>query len=129
MRRFSRPVRFSSTVAYWPASPISRRTVDASLTTSCPRTVARPVSGARIVDKMRTAVVLPAPLGPSRPSTAPPAGLDGRDPSRARTFSFRNSFTRFVGSTTAGVPTIRQTLPMGGCPTADVVVGPADDGR
>src|SRR4051794_4440499 len=36
-----------------------------------PRTSALPPSGARIVVRMRTAVVLPAPLGPSRPSTVP----------------------------------------------------------
>ena len=37
----------------------------------CPSTVARPASGRRIVVKIRTAVVLPAPFGPSRPSTVP----------------------------------------------------------
>ena len=71
MRMFSRPVRFSSTVAYWPARPMMRRTTSGSLTTSWPRMAARPASGSRMVERMRTAVVLPAPLGPSSPSTVP----------------------------------------------------------
>ena len=36
MRMFSLPVRFSSTAAYCPASPMIRRTVSASFTTSSP---------------------------------------------------------------------------------------------
>ena len=36
--RFSRPVRFSSTAAYWPASPIRSRSAAASSTTSRPST-------------------------------------------------------------------------------------------
>ena len=35
-----RPVRFSSTAAYWPASPITSRRASASRTTSYPGTVA-----------------------------------------------------------------------------------------
>ena len=35
------------------------------------KTTARPPSGSSKVVKMRTAVVLPAPLGPSTPSTVP----------------------------------------------------------
>ena len=46
----------------------------ASRTTSRPATWARPPSGVSSVVKIRTAVVLPAPFGPSRPSTVP--GLD-----------------------------------------------------
>ena len=40
MWMFSRPVRFSSTAAYWPASPMVRRTASAWVTTSRPRTAA-----------------------------------------------------------------------------------------
>ena len=69
--RFSVPVRSSSTEAYWPVSPISRRTLAASLTTSSPPTLALPASGRSSVARIRTAVVLPAPFGPSTPSTVP----------------------------------------------------------
>src|SRR5215218_10402333 len=65
--RFSRPVRYSSTAAYWPVSPIFERSSPACRSTSSPATSALPASGARSVLRMRTAVVLPAPLGPSRP--------------------------------------------------------------
>ena len=44
----------------------------------------RPPSGCRIVVRMRTAVVLPAPLGPSRPSTVP-VGTAKSTPSSATT--------------------------------------------
>ncbi len=71
MSRFSNPVKFSSIAAYWPASPIFARNALASRTTSWPATVARPPSGGSNVVRIRTAVVLPAPFGPSRPSTAP----------------------------------------------------------
>ena len=60
-------MRYSSTAAYWPDRPISgadRRAVGAS--TSMPATSARPASGCSSVVRTRTAVVLPAPFGPSR---------------------------------------------------------------
>src|SRR5262249_53242448 len=60
--RFSRPVRYGSTAAYWPDSPISRRTAAACATTSSPATRARPPSGASRVVRIRTVVVFPAPL-------------------------------------------------------------------
>src|SRR6187455_2400880 len=63
MTRFSMPVRFSSTAAYWPASPIWARSAGASATTSRPITLASPASGGSSVVRTRTAVVLPAPLG------------------------------------------------------------------
>ena len=47
------------------------RTAPGSRTTSWPATNARPAVGASSVVRMRTAVVLPAPLWPSRPSTVP----------------------------------------------------------
>ena len=69
--RFSRPVSSSWMAADWPDRPISRRTAAASRTTSRPSTRARPPSGCSSVVRMRTAVVLPAPFGPSTPSTVP----------------------------------------------------------
>ena len=47
------------------------RTRSASRTTSKPLIRAVPASGVSSVERMRTAVVLPAPLGPSTPSTVP----------------------------------------------------------
>src|SRR3984957_2940074 len=85
--RFSRPVRFSSTAAYWPASPMRLRTRLAFLATSCPSTRARPPSAFRMVVRMRTAVVFPDPFGPRRPKTVPSA-TEKLTPSRARTSSF-----------------------------------------
>jgi hypothetical protein len=61
----------SSTAAYWPVSPTRRRTAPASRTTSRPPTRATPASGRSSVASTRTAVVLPAPFGPSTPSTVP----------------------------------------------------------
>ena len=75
MRRFSAPVCSSSTAAYWPVRLIRRRTAARSPTTSPPATRAVPASGAVSVERMRTVVVLPAPLGPSRANTVP-----ARDP-------------------------------------------------
>ena len=69
--RFSRPVRRSSSDASWPATAICSRTACGSRTTSRPATSARPVVGESSVVRIRTAVVLPAPLWPSRPSTVP----------------------------------------------------------
>ena len=82
--RFSSPVRFSSTAAYWPASPICSRSRAASRTTSSPATRALPASGLSSVVSTRTAVVLPAPFGPSSPSTVPGAASRST-PSSART--------------------------------------------
>ena len=66
-RRFSEPVSISSTLAYWPVTPMTLRTAWRSRTTSRPRTLAVPPLGASSVVIMRRAVDLPAPLGPSRP--------------------------------------------------------------
>src|SRR5205823_8572366 len=84
MRRFSRPVRLSSTAAYWPARPMRARTAAGSRITSTPSTPARPASGRTVVVSTRTVVVLPAPLGPSSPSTVP-AGTAKSIPSSATT--------------------------------------------
>ena len=87
-QRFSLPVRFSSTAAYWPESPMRRRICCAWRTTSRPATVACPESGRRSVARIRTVVVFPAPFGPSKPSTVPSATVRS-SPSRARTSLFR----------------------------------------
>ena len=77
--RFCVPVRSSSTEAYWPVRPI----VCADLRRRRgPRRSRRrgrvPASGRSSVARMRTAVVLPAPLGPSTPSTVPAPARRGR---------------------------------------------------
>src|SRR5262245_2149058 len=84
IQRFSLPVRFSSTAAYWPARPMRSRTACGLAPTSRPSTSARPPSRFRIVVRIRTAVVLPAPFGPSRPSTLP-VGTKKSTPSSAVT--------------------------------------------
>ena len=58
-------------MAVWPVSPIERRTASGSLSTSWPATRAVPLVGRLRVVIIRTVVVLPAPLGPRRPSTVP----------------------------------------------------------
>src|SRR5579884_784498 len=95
-RRFSRAVSRSSTAAFCPAKPMLARTASASVATSRPSTRARPLSGRSTVVNTRTAVVLPAPLGPSRPSTVP-ASTSRLSPSRART-ACPNTFTRSAAS-------------------------------
>jgi len=99
MSRFSKPVRYSSTAAYCPDSPIRRRTWSGWASTSMPATSARPESGRSSVVSTRTAVVLPAPLGPSTPSTVP-SGTRRSSPSSARTCPY--VFTR-ASATTASV--------------------------
>ena len=48
-----------------------RRRISAGRVCGIPATAKRPPLGARIVVSTRIAVVLPAPLGPSRPITSP----------------------------------------------------------
>src|SRR5260370_3511283 len=67
-----------------PDSPIERCTAGASRTTSYTSTTARLPSGGSRVVKIGTAVVLPAPLGPSTPSTVP-RGTDRSMPRSAWT--------------------------------------------
>src|SRR3954451_1769314 len=104
MTRFSSPVRCSSTAAYWPASPICARSAGASATTSRPATRALPASGSSSVARMRTVVVLPAPLGPSTPSTVPGATASST-PSSARVGpkDFTSPLTRMAGASPASV--------------------------
>ena len=52
--------------------------------TSIPATVAEPESGVNNVARIRTVVVLPAPFGPSTPSTVP-SSTSSESPSSART--------------------------------------------
>src|SRR3954469_8655689 len=104
MTRFSSPVRCSSTAAYWPASPMRARSAGASETTSRPATRALPASGSSSVARMRTIVVLPAPLGPSTPSTVPGATASST-PSSARVGpkDFTTLFTRMAGASPASL--------------------------
>ena len=81
-RRFSRPVSSSSTVAAWPVRPMLRRTAAGSARMSWPATRPVPAVGRVSVVIIRTVVVLPAPLGPSRPSTEP-SGTTKDTPSTA----------------------------------------------
>src|SRR4051795_10236299 len=104
MTRFSSPVRCSSTAAYWPGSPMRARSAGASETTSRPATRALPASGSSSVARMRTVVVLPAPLGPSTPSTVPGATASST-PSSARVGpkDFTSPLTRMAGASPASV--------------------------
>src|SRR4051812_45228462 len=52
-------------------TPMARRTLSASATTSAPATRAEPPDGGRSVVSMRMRVDLPAPLGPSMPKISP----------------------------------------------------------
>ena len=72
MRRFSSPVCISSTAAYWPVRLMRAAHLAAvARRRRSPATRARPASAAVSVDRMRTVVVLPAPLGPSSANTLP----------------------------------------------------------
>ncbi len=80
--RFWRPVSRPSRVASWAATPMWRRTSPGWDTTSKPATVPRPASGMASVVRTRTAVVFPAPLGPSSPRIVP-AGTEKSTPASA----------------------------------------------
>ena len=69
--RFSVAVRFSSTDAYWPVTPISWRTRCGSRATSTPKIRASPASIGRSVASIRSIVVFPAPFGPRTPRISP----------------------------------------------------------
>ena len=71
MIRFSRPVRISSTAANCPVRLIDSRTRAGWDTTSNPLTLAVPPSGLSRVVRIRTTVVLPAPLEPSSAKMLP----------------------------------------------------------
>ena len=65
---------------------------------SKPATVALPLVGERIVERIRTIVVLPEPLGPSSPKTWP-AGTSKDTPSSARTSPLAKTRTMSWAST------------------------------
>src|SRR4051812_5823461 len=69
--RFSVAVRFSSTDAYWPVTPINWRTRWGSRATSTPKIWASPASIGSSVASIRSIVVLPAPFGPRTPRISP----------------------------------------------------------
>src|SRR6266540_3865004 len=71
-------MRSSSTEAYCPVRPISRRTWGACRTTSSPPTAAWPASGRSSVARMRIAVVLPAPPGRPRTDRCQPLASDAQ---------------------------------------------------
>ncbi|ROO86753.1 hypothetical protein EDD29_4332 [Actinocorallia herbida] len=71
--RFSRPVRIASTAANCPVRLMDARTSAGRAAMSKPATAAVPASGSSSVDRMRTTVVLPAPLEPSRAKMLPGA--------------------------------------------------------
>src|SRR5262249_12994242 len=73
MSRFSRPVRISSTAANCPVRLIASRTRSGCDRTSNPLRRAVPPSGLSKVARMRTIVVLPAPLEPSSAKMLPRA--------------------------------------------------------
>ena len=68
--RLSCPESSSSTAAYWPVNPISPRPSPAPAHVEAADRGAARVRR-RSVDRIRIAVVLPAPLGPRRPKTVP----------------------------------------------------------
>src|ERR1700687_2248984 len=68
---FSRAVNSGSEVSACGMTPMEWRTPSASVTTSCPPTVAVPEVGGVSVVIIRINVVLPAPLGPSKPKISP----------------------------------------------------------
>src|SRR5437763_16658529 len=74
---------YSSIATDCPARPILDLMRSGSFTTSKPATVAWPASGFKSVFRIRSAVVLPAPLGPSNASRLPSA-TSRSSPSSAR---------------------------------------------
>jgi hypothetical protein len=71
--RFSSPVSRSSTADSCPVTPMAARIASASSATSWPATRTSPPSAVMSVVRIRTIVVLPAPLGPSRAKIVPSA--------------------------------------------------------
>ena len=86
-------------MADWAVSPIALRTSAGSRCTSYPATLPVPEVGGLRVVIIRMVVVLPEPLGPSRPSTEP-VGTEKEMPSTA--VKSPNLLTRFSASIAAG---------------------------
>ena len=82
--RFARAVSRPSTVAACPASPMRARTRGGVGDHVVPGDRALPVGGRASVVRIRIAVVLPAPLWPSRPSTVPAGTSRSRSRSAQR---------------------------------------------
>ena len=98
--RFSRPVALGSTDERCPTTPIELRTRSGWRRTSWPATLALPVVGFDSVDRMRTVVDLPAPLGPRSPKIEPGSTVR-LTPSSAR-MSPGYTLTRSLASMPAG---------------------------
>jgi hypothetical protein len=71
MSRFSSTERSVSVVIACGITPMESRALSGSFDTSCPPTSTRPLVIGTSVVIMRISVLLPAPLGPSRPSVSP----------------------------------------------------------
>src|SRR4051794_30160729 len=78
---FSSPVISPSTAENCPVTPTAARTPSGDVATSWPATWACPPSAVTSVERIFTAVVLPAPFGPSSANTDP-AGIRRSMPSR-----------------------------------------------
>ncbi|GHB55672.1 hypothetical protein GCM10010306_056980 [Streptomyces umbrinus] len=96
---FSSPVIRPSTAENWPVTPIAARTPSGDVVMSWPATWAWPPSAEMSVDRIFTAVVLPAPFGPSRAKTDP-VGMRRSMPSR--TVLSPNDLRRPTVETAAG---------------------------
>ena len=68
---FSSAVRFSSKLLFWNIIPELRRTLPGAFSTSSPATITLPEVGERVVVRMDSVVVLPAPFGPRREKNSP----------------------------------------------------------
>src|SRR4051794_27367085 len=98
--------------------PITWRTASASRTTSCPRICAVPEDGARKVARIRSVVVLPAPLEPIKPKRSPLLTVKSRPDKAAMLPYMRESpwvWTAGMGGAgeTGGKDSLIKTLKLG----------------
>src|SRR4051795_13384801 len=107
----STTVSFGYIDAVWRLTPMRGLSPSTPFATSMPRTIAWPPSGGRSPSRISTVVVLPAPLGPSRPKTSP--GITSKSmPSTARTSPY--CLTRPRTRTTGSVETWVVDMPANG---------------
>ena len=95
-RRFSRPVKSSSTVAACAVRPIAFRTSAGWRWMSYPATRAVPDVGGLSVVIMRIVVVFPDPFGPSRPSTDPVGTVKEMPSTAVKSPNFLTSFSASI---------------------------------
>jgi hypothetical protein len=115
----------ASTAAYCPASPMRSRTCWGWRTTSRPSTVAVPLSGRSSVVSTRTAVVLPAPLGPSSPSTVP-RGTARSIPASASTAPYRFMTPSTTTARSVG-PAVRVVPALFAVPVSSAIAPPPEE--